>query len=93
MESYVASVNYLFYNKDHVSELSDWWHVEPPLSLAQWRDDMNPYCPMWPQYGCEQFALTSLTPAQMVSGLFQLVLLFMFRSTMFYHVDHFDSTK
>ena len=37
--------------------------------------------------------LVTLTLVRMVSRLFQLLLLFMFRSAMSCHVDNFDSTK
>ena len=48
---------------------------------------------MQPYFGREQFALTPLTLVQMVSWLFQLLLLFMFQSAMFNDMDNFDTTK
>ena len=46
---------------------------------------------MQPQYGHEQFALTPLTSVWMAFGLFEVLLLFMFKSAMSCYVDNFDS--
>jgi len=44
-------------------------------------------------YGCDQFVLTPLTIVRIVSRLFLLLLMFMFKFAMLCHVDNFDSTK
>ena len=53
----------------------------------------NLSCPMRPSFGCEQFTLTPLTLFHMVFWLYQLLHLFMFKSTVLCHLDNFDPTK
>ena len=53
---------------------------------------LKPCCPMPPWFGHEWFALNPLTLVRMVSWLFQLLLLIMFKSAMFCHVDTLHST-
>jgi len=47
---------------------------------------------MPPYSGHEWFTLNPLTLVRMISWLFQLLLLIMFKYAMFYHVDNLDST-